>query len=173
MINRFEVPDNLPMPTTKKTCLLTARLTASSALALCMLAAPARAAGCAKQTRLIEGDLAAELAYVLRELPNSSKRLGRSSMLISLEAMQCQRLTRELFPDQLPVFRCGEPPAVDGLTAKLLWDSLAQLNVYADSGMGRAEMQASNIRCTIEQQSSDPRHSPRCSVTAVWKDLCD
>lgn len=133
---------------------------------------PARAVGCAMNQRVIEGDLAAELSYVLRWLPNSTKRLGLNSTIVSMEQIRCLRVSRDVFPDHLPAYRCHEPSEVVGLTAKLLWDSLAQLNIYGDSGMGRTEMNARNIRCTIDRMFSNSRQSPRCALEAVRKDLC-
>ncbi len=134
---------------------------------------PARAFGCTMKQRVIEGDLAAELSYVLRGLPNSTKRLGLNSTLVYMEQIRCQRVSRDVFTDHLPAYLCDEPFDVDGLTAKLLWDSLAQLNIYGNSGMGRTEMNARNIHCTIDRTFSDSRQSPRCALDAVWKDLCE
>jgi len=161
------------MNVSKKICSGRHRSLRLFVFAFCMMATPARAVGCAMQQRVIEGELAAELSYVLRGLPNSTKRLGLSSTLISMEQIRCRRVSRDVFPDHLPAYRCHEPPDVDGLTAKLLWDSLAQLNINGDSGMGRTEMNARNILCTIDQTFSPSRQSPRCALEAVWKDRCE
>ena len=116
---------------------------------------------------------AAELAYVLRGLPSNTKSLIQRSTLVSLEQIRCQRVSRDVFPDHLPAYRCHDPSGVDDLTAKLLRNSLSQLNIYGDSGMGRTEMNARNVRCTIDQSFSQSRQSPRCSLEAVWKDRCE
>ena len=161
------------MNASKKICSGRHRSLRFFVVALCMMTAPVQAVGCAMNQRVIQGEQAAELAYVLRGLPDSTKRLGLNSTLVSMEQIRCQRVSRGVSPDHLPAYRCHEPSDVDGLTAKLLWDSLALLNIYGDSGMGRTEMNARNIRCTIYRTFSHSSQSPRCALEAVWKDLCE
>jgi hypothetical protein len=161
------------MNASKKICSRRHRSLRFLVVALCMMTTPVQAVGCAMKQRVIEGELAAELSYVLLGLSNSTKRLGLNSTLVSMEQIRCQRVSRDVFPDHLPAYRCHEPTYIDGLTVKLLWDSLALLNIYGDSGMGRTEMNARNIRCTIDRTFSQSNQSPRCALEAVWKDLCE
>ena len=147
-------------------------MTVIFATSLLTLSTLTHAAGCDETTKTIVGEQASELSYILKNSTFAKKSISRSGEVLSIASLSCRRVSRGVYDDALPKYSCDNDK-IGPMIAKLTYDTLSDLKIYADYGMSKAGVEAKNIKCTISNSGIDNlENSPSCTLTAIWADDC-
>ena len=142
----------------------------------------AAAGSCDPSTRTLSGDKAQAFMMAMKAagfkspmtgaLPTQSTPSATAVFHYHLGPLGCEASDAGVEEDGLSSYNCNSIPkgvANNSATAKIIFDALSDLGVFADGGMSHSYLTASNVGCSVTAGNT---FAYGCVVTAVWADTC-
>lgn len=149
-------------------------------LCLALLCNFAFAGPCDPAKRVISGDTAAKSMVAALKLAGAvgTEVHDKTGDLVRIEfsapALACLAISGGVYDDGLDQYACSTAPKkalANEANAKLIFDAMNSMGVFADYGMSKDHREASDIHCTVTMNLHNlPSYS--CAMTAVWGDTC-